>query len=76
MHILDLTGKRLKSYKPHMASIVDISMDATGDFVATASIDGKLVVRSGTAPASYSCCFVHRRAGCDPLSVHSGIVRI
>ena len=44
MHILDLTGKRLKSYKPHMASIVDISMDATGDFVATASIDGKVVV--------------------------------
>ena len=41
MHILDLSGKRLKSYKPHMASIVDISVDATGDFVATASIDGK-----------------------------------
>lgn len=44
IHILDLTGKRIKSYKPHMASIVDISLDATADFVATASIDGGLPV--------------------------------
>jgi vacuolar protein sorting-associated protein 41 len=40
IHILDLTGKRIKSYKPHLASVVDISLDATADFVATASIDG------------------------------------
>ncbi|KAG5717566.1 hypothetical protein E4T56_gene7398, partial [Termitomyces sp. T112] len=39
VHILDLTGKRIKSYKPHMASVIDISMDATADFVATASMD-------------------------------------
>ena len=41
VHILDLTGKRIKSYKPHLASIVDIEFDETGDFIATASIDGK-----------------------------------
>lgn len=46
MHILDLSGKRLKSYKPHLASIVDIEFDETGDFVATASIDGQIYVRS------------------------------
>lgn len=40
MHILDLSGQRVKSYKRHLASIVDISMDITADFVATASIDG------------------------------------
>ena len=40
IHILDLKGKRIKSYKPHLASVVDISLDATADFVATASIDG------------------------------------
>jgi len=40
IHILDLNGNRIKSYKPHMASVVDISLDATADFVATASIDG------------------------------------
>ena len=36
----DITGKRIKSYKPHLAFVVDISLDATADFVATASIDG------------------------------------
>jgi hypothetical protein len=40
VHILDLKGKRIKSYKPHQASVVDICMDSTGDFVGTASIDG------------------------------------
>ncbi|KAK2464836.1 hypothetical protein APHAL10511_003135 [Amanita phalloides] len=53
VHILDLTGQRIKSFKPHMASIVDISMDATGDFVATASIDGQVVIHSLSTPESY-----------------------
>ena len=47
IHILDITGKRIKSYKPHLASVVDISLDATADFVATASIDGRF---------SFYCC--------------------
>ena len=42
MHVLDLTGKRIKSFKPHQASVSDIEMDSTADFVATASIDGTL----------------------------------
>ncbi|KAH9482153.1 Vacuolar protein sorting-associated protein 41-like protein [Psilocybe cubensis] len=54
IHILDITGKRIKSYKPHLASVVDISMDATADFVATASIDGQVVVRSLSTPERYS----------------------
>lgn len=53
VHILDLTGKRLKSYKPHMASVVDISIDSTGDFVATASIDGHILIHSITTTESY-----------------------
>ena len=40
VHILDLEGKRIKSFKPHLASIVDISLDTSAEFVATASIDG------------------------------------
>ncbi|KAH6902802.1 vacuolar protein sorting 41 [Coprinopsis sp. MPI-PUGE-AT-0042] len=56
VHIMDLDGKRLKSYKPHQASIVDIEFDETGEWVATASIDGCQVhVRSislTSAPAS------------------------
>ncbi|KAF5387652.1 hypothetical protein D9615_000773 [Tricholomella constricta] len=54
VHILDLEGKRIKSYKPHLASIVDISMDDTADFVATASIDGQVVIRSLSTSESYS----------------------
>jgi len=41
VHVLDLQGNRIKSYKRHVASIVDISLDATADFIATASIDGQ-----------------------------------
>lgn len=45
MHVFNLAGERIKSFKPHQASVSDIEMDSTADFVATASIDGeKLVV--------------------------------
>lgn len=45
MHVFNLAGERTKSFKPHQASVSDIEMDSTADFVATASIDGeKLIV--------------------------------
>jgi hypothetical protein len=44
VHVLDLSGKRVKSYKPHLASITDISLDASADWVATASMDGEYSV--------------------------------
>ncbi|KAJ7638224.1 vacuolar assembling protein VPS41 [Roridomyces roridus] len=46
VHILDIAGNRKKSYKPHMASVIDICMDETAEFVATASIDGQVVIQS------------------------------
>ncbi|KAJ7087362.1 hypothetical protein B0H15DRAFT_843711 [Mycena belliarum] len=46
VHILDLTGNQIKSYKPHMASIIDIAMDETAEYVATASIDGQVIIHS------------------------------
>ncbi|KAJ3568468.1 hypothetical protein NP233_g5698 [Leucocoprinus birnbaumii] len=54
IHLLDLTGKRIKSYKPHFASIVDISLDTNAEFIATASIDGQVVVHSISTTESYS----------------------
>ncbi|KDR84343.1 hypothetical protein GALMADRAFT_237137 [Galerina marginata CBS 339.88] len=54
IHVLDLSGKRIKSYKPHVASIIDISLDVTADFVASASIDGQVVVHSLSTPENYS----------------------
>lgn len=41
VHILDLAGKRIKSFKPHGASVCDVTMDSAAEFVATASMDGK-----------------------------------
>ena len=41
LHVLDLTGERVKSVKPHSASITDICVDETADFIGTASLDGE-----------------------------------
>ena len=41
LHVLDLTGQPVKSFAAHSASVLDISMDITGDWIATASIDGE-----------------------------------
>ncbi len=41
VHVLDLSGQRIKSVKPHSASVIDICIDETGDFVGTASLDGE-----------------------------------
>ncbi|EIW51779.1 vacuolar protein sorting-associated protein 41 [Trametes versicolor FP-101664 SS1] len=46
LHILDLSGQHIKSFTAHTASVSDISMDVTGDFIATASIDGQVAVHS------------------------------
>ncbi|KAG2086160.1 uncharacterized protein F5147DRAFT_729267 [Suillus discolor] len=53
VHIVDLTGKRIKSYKPHQASVSDAEFDSTADFVATASIDGQVVIQSLSTHESY-----------------------
>lgn len=54
VHILDMHGERTKSVKPHSASILDMSLDETGDFIATASMDGQVVVYSLSTPEVYS----------------------
>ncbi|KAF8555539.1 vacuolar protein sorting-associated protein 41 [Imleria badia] len=53
VHVFNLTGERIKSFKPHQASVSDIEMDSTADFVATASIDGQVVVHSLSTTESY-----------------------
>ncbi|GJE87282.1 vacuolar assembling protein VPS41 [Phanerochaete sordida] len=54
VHILDMHGERTKSVKPHSASILDMSLDETGDFIATASMDGQVVIYSLSTPEVYS----------------------
>ncbi|KAJ3825366.1 hypothetical protein F5880DRAFT_1638492, partial [Lentinula raphanica] len=54
VHLLDLSGNRIKSYKSHQASIVDICVDETSDFIATASIDGQVIIISLSSRESYA----------------------
>ncbi|PSS08839.1 hypothetical protein PHLCEN_2v3454 [Hermanssonia centrifuga] len=54
VHVLDLAGEVVKSVKPHSASIIDICMDETADFIGTASIDGQVVIYSLSTPEVYS----------------------
>ncbi|KAF9266084.1 vacuolar assembling protein VPS41 [Marasmius fiardii PR-910] len=55
LHLFDLSGKRIKSFKPHQASVVDLCVDTTGDFVGTASMDGQVVIVSlGSSKETYS----------------------
>ena len=75
VHVLDYLGNRIQSYRPHSASINDICIDTTSDFVGTASVDGmlRLVCRvledAGANRAS-------PRTGCHPFSFHTGILCI
>ena len=41
LHILSLAGELVKSFQPHSASVTDIAIDVTGEWAATASIDGE-----------------------------------
>ncbi|KAI0265207.1 vacuolar assembling protein VPS41 [Gloeopeniophorella convolvens] len=53
VHILDLTGQRIRSFKPHTASVIDICFDSTADFIGTASMDGQVFVHSLSSSESY-----------------------
>jgi vacuolar protein sorting-associated protein 41 len=53
-HILDLTGQRIKTFKPHTASVVDMCFDATADFIGTASMDGEHLSPSSLFPPNGS----------------------
>ncbi|GJJ10532.1 hypothetical protein Clacol_004759 [Clathrus columnatus] len=54
LHIVNYTGDRIRSFKPHGASINDISIDSTENFIGTASIDGGVSVNSMSNSDSYS----------------------
>jgi hypothetical protein len=49
-HILDLTGQRIKTFKPHAASVIDICFDSTAEFIATASMDGEYLSLNFLSP--------------------------
>lgn len=53
-HILDLTGQRIKTFKPHAASVIDICFDSTAEFIGTASMDGQVFIHSISGTESYT----------------------
>ncbi|KAJ8501707.1 hypothetical protein ONZ51_g465 [Trametes cubensis] len=74
LHILDLSGQHIKSFTAHSASVSDISMDVTGDFIATASIDGQVVVHSlsGAEAPSFNLKRPVRTVALEPNFAKSG----
>eukprot|EP00833_Pecoramyces_ruminatium_P006798 jgi/Orpsp1_1/1180830/evm.model.c7180000074804.1 len=44
IHILDLTGNSVKRFKCHSATINQISIDDNGEYIASASDDGRVVI--------------------------------
>lgn len=44
MYILDFEGNITKNFSNHSATVNDISIDDAGEFVASASDDGELIL--------------------------------
>ena len=40
IHILDVNGNRIREYPSHTAMVNELSIDATGDYIASCSDDG------------------------------------
>jgi len=73
IHLLDPTGNRIKSYKPHYASVIDISLDTNAEFIATASLDGWHI-----NSASRTCTndVELHRTSCRSFSEHNRVIYI
>ncbi|PAV21458.1 vacuolar assembling VPS41 [Pyrrhoderma noxium] len=54
IHVLDYSGERVKSYRPHSASINDMCFDSASEFIATASVDGQVIIHSLVGTENYS----------------------
>ncbi|KAK7454562.1 Vacuolar protein sorting-associated protein 41 [Stygiomarasmius scandens] len=54
VHLLDISGNLIKSYKRHMASVSDIFVDETSEFIATSSIDGQVSIISLSTKEHYN----------------------
>ncbi|KAH7909052.1 hypothetical protein BJ138DRAFT_1090147 [Hygrophoropsis aurantiaca] len=53
IHIITLDGRRLKSFKPHQATVTALTLTANASHVASASLDGHVVVHAlslGSSP--------------------------
>ncbi|OWT37452.1 vacuolar protein sorting 41 [Cryptococcus neoformans Bt1] len=54
VHILSYEGVKINSFRPHAASVTCLRMDESDDFVATSSVEGRVVIHSLSTPESYA----------------------
>ncbi|KAJ3067866.1 Vacuolar protein sorting-associated protein 41, partial [Podochytrium sp. JEL0797] len=59
VHLLDLSGNNVKRFEAHSASVTDISIDSSAEFVASSSDDGRVVINSLYTPESIP--YKHKR---------------
>ncbi|WVQ84653.1 hypothetical protein IAT38_006808 [Cryptococcus sp. DSM 104549] len=54
VHVLSYEGAQVNSFRPHAASVTCLRMDENNDFVATSSVEGRVVIHSLTSTESYA----------------------
>ncbi|ODN99053.1 hypothetical protein I350_07207 [Cryptococcus amylolentus CBS 6273] len=54
VHVLSYEGVKVNSFRPHAAGVTCLRMDESNDFVATSSVEGRVVIHSLTTPESYA----------------------
>ncbi|WVF72944.1 hypothetical protein IAT40_007762 [Kwoniella sp. CBS 6097] len=54
VHVLTYEGAKVNSFRPHAASVTCLRMDEENDFVATSSVEGRVVIHSLTSTESYA----------------------
>ncbi|KAJ3192921.1 Vacuolar protein sorting-associated protein 41 [Entophlyctis luteolus] len=59
VHILDLAGNNVKRFACHSATVNDLAIDDSGEFVASASDDGRVIINSLYTPEVFQ--FKHKR---------------
>ncbi|KAL1412380.1 Vacuolar protein sorting-associated protein 41 [Vanrija albida] len=54
VHVLSYGGAKVNSFRPHAANVTALRLDEDNDFVATASMEGRVVIHSLTSTESYA----------------------
>ncbi|ORY90935.1 hypothetical protein BCR35DRAFT_275010 [Leucosporidium creatinivorum] len=70
--ILDFQGNIVKRFRPHAAMINDLSIDGASEFVASASMDGKVAIQSLTNASEAYIFDLRRPMRCVALEPNFG----
>nr|XP_019044083.1 vacuolar protein sorting 41 [Kwoniella bestiolae CBS 10118]OCF23013.1 vacuolar protein sorting 41 [Kwoniella bestiolae CBS 10118] len=54
VHVFTYEGAKVNSFRPHAAGVTCLKMDEDNDFVATSSVEGRVVIHSLTSTESYA----------------------